>query len=984
MSILAISPLARGRYVSQVTYDAVRETSAPISRQKSTLQVLANSKKAKSAVTNIIVVLLIGIISFSGVLQMSSTNKANANFLTDFIAEVFCGPEAYYFEPMSPNAQGLVPFGIGEPHMRKDGRTPTGGMTAYEKYGVSGTQFSMYRGTEIGMNKTENDWGIDRKEAKDAISSDDSDPRGKGECFPIIGYIETGAANAIFEFTGIFTTIAIWVYGSAFNPTWVEDINSAVADVITGTGNNDGLRDVLYFQFLHVVLIFSALYLGWVGLAKRASLQAGQSAVWMIMAVLVGSLLLYNPKFLPDFANDIVTGVEEAILTGTTGVALGISPTDSSQNYCQVERAGGASDRDMIIRQMECSLWSTFVYMPWVAGQYGTSTSEVQTIANDQGNRFDVSLGGRTFSGNIALYQLDAQSMDYTSENTREARQAKVERWFGVADYLAEEKPTEFDSWAGAGSTGRIGVATLSLVASGFGLASVIVLSMLMLVYNLAMAMLIFVSVLFLLIGAHPGMGRGIALRWAEMVVGTILKRIMAAALLGILMAFYAIIMNNALPGGSGLGYGIALLAIIAISIATLGYRKSLTEAFSTVNFGGTQSGLEGGPSTGTKRAGAALGSAALSGIAAVGSGKAISSGIAAARRPGGGVIKRAARGMAAGTKTAGSAAVAGGRMGALSGRMDGYAAMEAYKQGSAEADRQTREHIAQNAREWDALSPEAHHRENAEEIKNAAKYRSDYEKYKDDETWNSSFRKYYGINPPNPETHDFYGYGVRRNPRTGKFDVRPATLIRERQRQQEKPSPQPQPQPQPNDNQKPPVRRSVRPNPTIGDSPTDDLDGGTSDSGGSVPPPSPSGGGGAPSSGGSSSTPNNGGSGSSGDSGSGSSGGGGVAPRPSTPNNSPSGAGSAPEPTESTPRRERPLTAMKDYERRKEEFERKHQEFRKMPMGKDGSTQRQAWERKRDELERERQAVRDLRDQVDASIKSSGKKLPPRPQARG
>lgn len=962
MSILAVSPLARGRYVSQVTYDAVRETSAPISRQKSTLNVLANSKKTKSAVTNIIIVLLIGIISFSGVLQMSSTNRANANFLTDFISNVFCGPEAYYFEPMSPNAQGLVPFGIGEPHMRKGGRTPTGGMTAYEKYGVSGTQFSMYRGTEIGMNKTENDWGIDRGEAKNAIKDDDSDPRGKGECFPIIGYIETGAANAIFEFTGIFTTIAIWVYGSAFNPTWVGDLNEAVADVIIGTGNEDGLRDVLYFQFLHIVLIFSALYLGWVGLAKRASLQAGQSAVWMIMAVLVGSLLLYSPKFLPDFANDIVTGVEEAILTGTTGVALGVSPMDNDANYCSVTKRG-TSDRDMIIRQMECSLWSTFVYMPWVAGQYGTSTSDVQRIASDQGNRFDVTIGENTFSGNIALYQLDAQSMDYTTENTREARQAKVERWFSVADYLGEEKPTEFSSWAGAGSTGRIGVATLSLVASGFGLASVIVLSMLMLVYNLAMAMLIFVSVLFLLIGAHPGMGRGIALRWAEMVVGTILKRIMAAALLGILMAFYAIIMNNALPGGTGMSYGIALLAIIAISIATLGYRKTLTEAFSTVNFGGTQSGLEGGLSSGTKRAGAALGSAAISGIAAVGSGKAISSGIAAARRPGGGALRRVARGMAAGTKTAGSAAIAGGRMGALSKRMDGYAALEAYKQGSAEADSRTRGYIAQNAEEWDSLSPEARRRTNAEELKNIAKYRRDYEKYKDDEAWKTSFRKYYGIEPPNPETHDFYGYGTRRNPRTGKFDVRPATLIRERKREQD--APQLQPQPQPSGNQKPPTPRT-RPRLITNEHPTEELGGGA-DPVVIVPPPS--GGGGASSTGS--------GGGNDGPTGSG------AAPRPA--NHTPSGSGSALEPVqEQAPRRERPLTAMKEYERRKEEFEKKYQEFRNMKIGKDGSTQRQAWERKRDELERERQAVRALRDQVDASIKSSSKKLPPRPQAKG
>lgn len=778
MSSLTLAPLPTGRYVSRVNFGTTAPEEAPKSRFS--LPALRKGGLRRGLVT-FVAALLAMVIGLGGVAQTASTQRAEAGFFDDMVngftsifENMFCGDEAYYYEAGSHQS---VASGIGLPMIHKDKVQPNKIATAYEKYGLSGTTFSVYRGTESGISRSEAA-GIDRSGAQNL---DDDDPRMQNGCMVPMPMVESIAANTIFTMTKIVTGLAIWFYGLAFQPEWMEELSNAVETVIVGTSQGNGLRDVLYFPYLNLMILLGALYLGWVGLVKRASMQAANSALWMVGAVLTGSLLMFNPSFLPDMANRIVGSVESAILSGTAGVALGAASDNNENNFCYVPSAG-VSERDLTIRQMECSLWATFVYAPWVTGQFGVDVAEANEIAKGSGNELNVQIGSRTFKENIALYQLDAQSKDFTVLNDDAAVADKADQWFHVADYLAENSPSYFDTWEG-GNGERIGITVLSLVSAGAGLVAIIVTSLSMIVYGLMMIMLIFVSVLFLLVGAHPGMGRGISLRWAEMMVSTILKRIMAAAILGIMLAFYAVVLN------AGMGFALTMITIIALSIAGLGFRKNITDVFSQVSFGGTQSGLEGGVSSGTHRVGATLGMALMSGTSAIATGGAVRAGMAAAAaRPGRSAAGNLAAGIAGGVKTLGSATARGAKAGAMSGRMSGAAALmgvqssrEAIMDATQKYERKRQERSQEHNQKWNEQNPETAANKKRETERRIAKYASDYAKNKDNPEWHKAFKDAYGFEAPDPEKQNFPGYGVRPNP-DGKLplDLRPVDIKRD------------------------------------------------------------------------------------------------------------------------------------------------------------------------------------------------------------
>ena len=780
MSTIALNPLPPGRYVSTLSFDSITPA---VGANKS---VRKPPKKAggRRFLRRAAAVLLAFTVIFTGLAQ-TSTKEASANPLINPIIEFFESmfPEAYGYKPSNPG--NIL---IGTPFIHRDGVSPNEIETAYEKYGNSGASFTSYRGTPGSISRTNEELGTDRE-----TDLEDDDPRRIVSAgFGTIA--EMYLANSIFQTNKIVVGLTTWVYGLAFQPSWLNSINEAVHTVITGDqartdadGNvvstsggsgSGGLRDALYLPFITIMIMIGALYLGWIGLVKRASLQAFHSFLWMLGAVLTGSLLMFNPSFLPNMANNIVSSVESAIISGTTSVALNASANDASDNFCYVSPTGSSGDdvaqRELVIRQMECSIWSTFIYVPWVSGQFGVDSSEAQDIAAGSGSQFDVTIGSNTFSENIALYQIEQQSLTYSDSNVSSIQ--KQINWFTIPDYLAESSPDNFAGWAAGDGGGRMGIAFLALFAAGFGMLAILIISMSMIVYGLLMSMLIFVSVLFLLVGAHPGMGRGIALRWAELVVETILKRIMAAALLGMLMAFFAVILN------SDLGFGVSILALSALSIAGLGFRKTLTNAFSQVSFGGTNAGIDQGMSSGTKRGVGAVAMGALAGGAAVAGGGAVRAGRAAMRRPGATKMT----GIAAATKAAGAATKSGVKSGAISGRMDGASALmasrsakEAMRGSTAKGDAKAERKVAKANEQWQQGSPEAVAQRQKEREQRNARYMADYQKHQNNPEWRAQFQKAYGFVPPPPEDYSFYGYGVRPDAKTGALppDLRPQYL---------------------------------------------------------------------------------------------------------------------------------------------------------------------------------------------------------------
>ena len=83
---------------------------------------------------------------------------------------------------------------------------------------------------------------------------------------------------------------------------------------------------------------------------------------------------------------------------------------------------------------------------------------------------------------------------------------------------------------------------------------------------------------MFLLIGVHPGYGRTVLLRWAEMLIGLLLKQVFIVLLISLLVMCYGIIM------GTGLGWGLQMILLSLFTLAMFIYRKPFAHLFQSVN----------------------------------------------------------------------------------------------------------------------------------------------------------------------------------------------------------------------------------------------------------------------------------------------------------------------------------------------------------------------------------------------------------------
>lgn len=717
-----------------------------------------------------------------------SQKTTSGNWFSTAIKNVWCSTPAYFNEPQAWS-NGLTSLGVGLTSgsiVNATGDNPVNSAnnslsslsdgdstfldtrhTAYEKYGMSGTTWTVYNGEE-GFGEHGSREYVGRPPITDGDPTDLRREAYDGECVPVMGLIGTYFANSIFSFTKFFTSVSGWMLTQAYDPSWLTSLNEKTADVITGTNGNPGLRDTLYFPFLNLVIIFAALYLFWIGVVKRKSTEAMSSAAWMFGTVLVGSLFVYNPALLPDMTNQVISEVSSSVLVGTAGVTTN---GGSTENICYKPAASGNASteakRDAIVAGANCNFWRVFVYEPWVTGQFGVSSSTLDGNTGAAGNVTTeapaVNLGGGTTVNNWGLYQLEQQSIDiYALSQGNDAVTAKRAAWYRVADSVAAPTGNHslYGAWAGDDSNSRVLVALASLVAAIAGMVIVIALSMSMLAYSIGTSILTFMAVFFLLIGAHPGMGRRMALRWAELYVGTIFKRLVSTVLLSMVLAFYGALLTDASDN-----WGTTVIAIIALSVAVMMYKKELFNAV-TPSFGG--SGFSSAP---MEKAGSVLkgvaGGAILGGAAGAAAG--FKGGATVLNASKGGALSRVASATAAGSRAtavgAGKGAVAGARR---AGGGSNAAALMAGSAGKHAADRVVSKAVSRSTQVQSPAQPEtpqednpaAYAREQREAERAQEKYTQDWERHHADPAWTARFQNTYGFAAPNPYENTFSGYG--------------------------------------------------------------------------------------------------------------------------------------------------------------------------------------------------------------------------------
>lgn len=606
--------------------------------------------RLRRVVTNVVMTLSLLVVLVAG-----AAVPAQASPLTDSIRDTFCGKDLYFAEAKSDSglgAMGYRPQGLPD-NLGTFYQQPH---TAYEKFGMAGTTWTVFRG----------DLGADKDDPLAAAED--------ASCLPAMELAMTASANGVFMMTKAVTAVSTWLYEGASDLGSIVNtvLLSQVATVIEGGDGVSGLRDALYAEFIGVGIMMAALYLGYVGLIKRSSTTAGAGALWLVLAVVCGFLVMYNPTIIPRTSNAVVTAVTAPVMNSVTGAATGQL---ANSDICALPRtttvsgSGGAMAdgrvlpvNDSITRSTSCSLWATFVYTPWVIGQFGVSPTSSALAASDETPI--VNLGGNKRAQNWAVAQLDAQAVDYGTVGQAEqtaAMSTKAENMTKVTAFANSNeqiKPT----WRGTAGVERIGVAAYSFVAALLGLAVVVVFSATILIQQVAVLVLTVVSPLMFLIGTHPDTGKRILQRWAAMLAGAIAKQVLAVILLSLTLFIYIVLMQtgsqSSALGVPGSNYALTTVLMVIVTAALLKYRKSLER--SVVPNWGAGAGLtasHSGTGTSVAAGSTAAGVAATVGVmsaAATGNGAGLKAGAAT-------VLKAAGRGARDGSY-GGGARVAVGR----------------------------------------------------------------------------------------------------------------------------------------------------------------------------------------------------------------------------------------------------------------------------------------------------------------------------------
>ena len=430
-----------------------------------------------------------------------------------------------------------------------------------------------------------------------------------------------GFANGLFSVTKFMTMLAGETYGIAMNMDITNETSPlhglavGIEELIVGSPDNpdSGLKNLLYLDWLVGIIFVATFWLIWVGIVRRSFLAAGQAIFWMLGASVGGIILLTNPLMVPAFIDDVASNVSASVSSAI------IPANSSSSDICNVPSGGDAGDSS--IRQVKCSLWYMTVYTPWVKGQFGVNEYDLASDSSTTGwmyrdnytssrpgaesnaspwnagdlqgegfkevedptnasnmnssrgvlSKANIRFGDYSYQGEVnwAIYMLDRQNNWETNRGLDYSEIA-----------FNQLVVNENDIWKGAGD--GVGSAMMSLFSAMGPTVLMLFMSLTLIGLQLSMLFLIALSPLFFLVGVAPGWGRRIAMRWLELVVGILAKRIILTIFLILFLQIYFLIVR------SDIDWWIQSIIVLVLSIVAFTHRDKVTGIFNdAINFGG-------------------------------------------------------------------------------------------------------------------------------------------------------------------------------------------------------------------------------------------------------------------------------------------------------------------------------------------------------------------------------------------------------------
>lgn len=428
------------------------------------------------------------------------------------------------------------------------------------------------------------------------------------DCINLPGNINAQIGNVILSLIKFPVAITGEVYGWATNATLTDadsplkPVADAVNKMIVGEGSQKGLKDLLFLDFLTPMVLLAAIWFIFNGIIKRRSIETAQGAIWMIAAACGALLFLSNPLGLVSVVDDMVNKVNTAIVSS-------INETENNGAYCSLP--AGAEDADT--RVIKCTLWYSFIYVPWVSGQFDYDQYDLP-----DGAKRDIVEGGSITAGKSYVpgeWENDFDIIPSGDQITGASRGVLTSSNFASEDRIADTDSMlnwpyfQMNAMAGFTPSGAANVSEVALnqlviqenvgwknaanaipaatTAVISGILPVLVvsgMSFTLLAYQVTMLLLIALAPIFLLLGVAPGWGRRIAMRWLELIVELLVKRILIVLFLAVFLRLLTTVL------GAEMNWILQMILVAILSVIALTQRGRFMDIISdNIDFGGNK-----------------------------------------------------------------------------------------------------------------------------------------------------------------------------------------------------------------------------------------------------------------------------------------------------------------------------------------------------------------------------------------------------------
>jgi hypothetical protein len=387
------------------------------------------------------------------------------------------------------------------------------------------------------------------------------------QCSDMTSLIGNNVAGMVFDGAKSIDRVTITVYQAAAGEGILSWLQRVTDTLITSLGK------AIYFPYLAIVVILAAIWLAWQGLIRKRATRTIEGTVWMVAACAAAIFLIGKPADVTGVGRGVSDGVSQALNTafaklpspGPTS-CVPVQKTDPQVQPSTYSYTSGST----VVDQNADELWTVLVCKPWLVGEFGTSA-----YGAGGGRPTAVNTYGRAL--------LWSQAIAVNEKATPALIQAKQDAYAGIASSIQTNDPADYALFQGKQWTTRLEVALAALFAAVVAGVLVLLISVTLILLKLSFLLLLVVGPFFLLIGAHPGFGRVVAMRWVELLIGVLLKQAALALVLSVLLYCYALIMG---ASDAVLPWALKILMIALVTVAAFIYRKPFQHLFSAVGYG--------------------------------------------------------------------------------------------------------------------------------------------------------------------------------------------------------------------------------------------------------------------------------------------------------------------------------------------------------------------------------------------------------------